>query len=230
MRRKSNLPLRLARCAEYIIPAPEAPRGGWTDAFPNAAPASGFRALHAELGCGKGLFIGGAASAAADVLFVGIERVADAAVVAAERAREAGLRNVRFIIDDVSCLPTVFAPGELGLVYINFCDPWPGKKRAKRRLTSDGYLSLYADALAPGGEIRFKTDSAELFGFSLERFKASGFALSGITRDLHGETGEGVPSAAGSFAVMTDYERKFHSQGVKICACAATKPYPGTTP
>jgi tRNA (guanine-N7-)-methyltransferase len=214
MRRKPNLLPRLARCAEYILPASEAPRGAWLKAFSRDSALPEFNELRAELGCGKGLFICETAKTSPSALFIGVERVADAAVVAAERALDAGLQNVRFVIDDVSCLPTVFAPGELSLLYINFCDPWPGKKRAKRRLTADGYLTLYREALAAGGEIRLKTDNTELFDFSLERFNALGFILSDITRDLHGGGAEG--------AIMTDYERKFHSQGGRICACTAT--------
>lgn len=211
MRRKPNLLPRLARCSERMLSAAEAPRGEWLSAFP------GFDAVHAELGCGKGLFIRASAKAYPRTLFVGIERVADALVIAAERVTDSELRNVRLMLEEAACLPSVFAPGELSRLYINFCDPWPGKKRAKRRLTSDSFLALYKTVLAPGGDIRFKTDNTALFDFSLERFEALGFALSDITRDLHGEDGSiGV--------IMTDYETKFHSQGVKICACTATPP------
>ncbi|MDR0446631.1 MAG: tRNA (guanosine(46)-N7)-methyltransferase TrmB [Oscillospiraceae bacterium] len=225
MRRKPNLMPRLANCSEYIIPAADAHCGAWLEVF------SDCNELRAELGCGKGRFLSETARANPRVLFIGIERVADAAVVAAERARDAGLRNVRFIIDDVACLPTVFAPRELSVIYINFCDPWQGKKRAKRRLTSDGYLALYKNALSPNGEIRFKTDNTELFDFSLERFDALGFTTGVVTRDLHRAGGDDddtispADTRLGEMrAVMTDYEEKFYSQGVRICACTAAPP------
>ncbi|MBR5381869.1 MAG: tRNA (guanosine(46)-N7)-methyltransferase TrmB, partial [Oscillospiraceae bacterium] len=92
--------------------------------------------------------------------------------------------------------------------------PWPGKRHSKRRLTADGFLSLYRRVLKDGGEIHFKTDNSELFEFSLEAFAANGFSLHEVTRDLHENGPRGV---------MTDYERKFTAQGVKINRCVARK-------
>jgi tRNA (guanine-N7-)-methyltransferase len=206
MRHKPNLIPRLERCAEYIIQQPTELFGAWRAAFPNIDE------IHVELGCGKGRFTCETAKTETKTLLLGVERVPDAAVVAAERAMAAELGNARFIINDVTLLPSVFAAGEVSRVYVNFCDPWPGKKRAKRRLTSDGFLALYKGFLPRGGEIHLKTDNSDLFEYSLERFADCGFELGEVMRDLH---------ADGVHGIVTDYEEKFHAQGVKINRCVA---------
>ncbi|MDR2501754.1 MAG: tRNA (guanosine(46)-N7)-methyltransferase TrmB [Oscillospiraceae bacterium] len=206
MRKKPNLLPRMERCAHMAVSTPEALRGAWRGMFP------GFRELRLELGCGKGKFICEFAAAEPDTLFLGLEKVPDALVVAMERAARENLPNVRFISRDAARLTELFAPGEVSRMYINFCDPWPGKKRAKRRLTSPGFLALYRETLAPGGEIRFKTDNLPLFEYSLETFSQCGFSLSEVTRDLHG---------GGVAEIMTDYEAKFHAQGVLINRASA---------
>ncbi|MDR0839724.1 MAG: tRNA (guanosine(46)-N7)-methyltransferase TrmB, partial [Oscillospiraceae bacterium] len=164
MRRKPNLLPRLERAAAYQIALPEQFRGRWGAQFPD------FRAIHLELGCGKGRFTCETALQTPETLLLGVERVPDAAVVALERAQAAALPNARFLLCDVTALPSIFDAGEVSRIYINFCDPWPGKKRAKRRLTSDGFLALYRALLPPGGEIHFKTDNSDLFEYSLDRF------------------------------------------------------------
>lgn len=201
MRKKPNLDARLLRCAEYQIIEPNELRGRWLDAARQTTH------VEVELGCGKGRFTCGTAAADPARLLVAIERVPDVAVLAMERAQAAELGNVRFIIGDVTQLAEIFAPGEVSRIYINFCDPWPGAGHRKRRLTHDGFLALYRSVLAPGGEIHFKTDNRDLFEFSVARFRACGFELSEVTRDLH---------ADGICGIMTDYEEKFHAQGVPI--------------
>jgi tRNA (guanine-N7-)-methyltransferase len=205
MRRKPNLIPRMERCGEVLIKNPAERRGRWTEAFPE------YGELRLELGCGKGRFTCETALSEPDALVIGVERVADALVVAMERAADAGISNARFLNVDASLLREYFAPREVSRVYINFCDPWPGSKREKRRLTSPGFLRVYRDILAPGGEIHFKTDNVPLFEYSLETFADCGFELFDITRDLHGGVG----------GVMTDYEVKFVSQGVLINRCVA---------
>lgn len=218
MRRKPNLEQRLLRAADLQIEDPRALKGRWLDEF------KGFKALYLELGCGKGRFTCEMAKLHPDVLFVGIERVPDALLLALERAKLEELQNVRFIANDVRYLAELFAPDEVCRIYINFCDPWPGNRRVKRRLTSDDFLSLYKEVLPKGGELRFKTDNTELFEYSLKRFAACGFELRDVTRDLHGvETPLESPND-GEKAVMTNYEERFHSQGVKINRCEAISP------
>ena len=170
------------------------------------------RELRVELGCGKGRFTMGVAQAEPDVLFVAVEVVPDAMVVAMERARDAGLKNVFFVDGDAALLPDMFAPDEIDRIYINFCDPWPKSNQAKRRLTHHNFLNQYRKVLKPGGEIHFKTDNDKLFEWSLEEIPQYGWALQEVTRDLH---------ANGPVGVMTDYEQKFHELGKNINRCVA---------
>ncbi|MBR7081773.1 MAG: tRNA (guanosine(46)-N7)-methyltransferase TrmB [Oscillospiraceae bacterium] len=209
MRKKPNLVPRMERCAAVRIEEPTALKGRWLD------ENKGFDAIYLEIGCGKGRFTAETAASSPDKLMVAVERVPDAMVVGMERAIDAGLRNVRFIDADAATLCEIFADGEVSRIYINFCDPWAKKRHAKRRLTSGGFLDIYSRILAQGGEIHFKTDNDALFEFSLEEFERAGYALSEVTRDLH---------VNGVVGVMTDYERKFHEQGVKINRCVATLP------
>ena len=208
MRKKPNLLPRMERASAVLVTEPERFRGAWLTQFP------GCGALHLELGCGKGRFTAETAAAEPEALLVAVEKVPDAMVVAMERAVEKGLHNVKFIDRDAALLPELFAPGEVERIYLNFCDPWPKSRDAKHRLTAPGFLRLYADVLAPGGTLRFKTDNLPLFEWSLAQFEAEGWALSEVTNDLH---------ANGVCGVMTDYEAKFHTQGVKINRLVATK-------
>ena len=208
MRKKPNLRPRMERAAAVQIVTPEELPGKWRETFP------GYDALHLELGCGKGRFTADTAEANPDVLLIAVERVPDAMVVGMERAVERGLQNVRFIDRDVTLLPEIFAPGEVDRLYINFCDPWPKSRYAKNRLTAPGFLRLYADVLPVGGEIHFKTDNRPLFDWSVEQIRAEGWAISELTNDLH---------ANGICGVMTDYEAKFHAEGVPINRLVATR-------
>ena len=207
MRKKKNLIPRMERCEAQLIREPEAYRGRWRDLMPSA------REVRLELGCGKGRFTAETAAAESDVLLIAVEMVPDAMVVAMERCVGAGLTNAYFVDANASRLPDFFAPGEIDRIYINFCDPWPGKRHAKRRLTHENFLRLYRQVLKDGGEIWFKTDNQPLFEFSVEEFPRFGFTLSEVTRDLH---------ANGVVGVMTDYEAKFHEQGQPINRLVAT--------
>ena len=206
MRRKKNLGPRMERCAAWQIREPETLRGRWRSLLPGAAE------LRLELGCGKGRFTCETAKAEPEVLFIAVERVPDAMVMAMERARDMDLHNVFFVDADAANLPAYFAGGEVDRLYINFCDPWPTKRHAKRRLTHRNFLLLYRKVLKEAGEIHFKTDNLPLFQFSLPEFEAAGFRTEEVTYDLHGQGVQGI---------MTDYEAKFHSLGTKINRCVA---------
>ena len=208
MRKKPNLIPRMERCAQYLVPDPENWRGRWREELASGRP------LRLELGCGKGRFTCETAAAEPDVLFVAVERVPDAMVIAMERARAAGLRNVFFIDADAAKLRDYFAPDEVERIYLNFSDPWPSNRHAKRRLTHPGFLEIYRDVLQDGGDIHFKTDNRGLFEWSLFQFPKAGYSLAQVTRDLHQNGVQGV---------MTDYEEKFYQQGVKINRCVAVK-------
>ena len=207
MRKKPNLIPRMERCAARQIRDPENRREHWRDLMPEA------RELRLELGCGKGRFTAETAAQNPDILFIAVERVPDAMVIAMERVTAMELHNVFFVDGDAARLPEYFAPGEVDLIYINFCDPWPTKRHAKRRLTFVNFLKKYREVLKEEGQIHFKTDNRDLFEWSLTQFPQAGFALSEVTRDLH---------ANGICGVMTDYEEKFHNLGTPINRCVGT--------
>ena len=207
MRKKKNLLPRMEACSSLLVADPRALRGRWRELLPDA------RELRVELGCGKGRFTHGTAAAEPDVLFIAIEMVPDAMVVAMERVTEQRLSNVFFIDADAALLPELFAPGEVDRIYINFCDPWPKSNQKKRRLTHGNFLKKYRQVLKAGGQIHFKTDNDKLFDWSVEEIPQFGFTLSEVTRDLHGE---------GPVGVMTDYEAKFYGEGKNINRCVAT--------
>lgn len=208
MRKKPNLGPRMERCSHLLITDPQAHRGHWRELKPDA------REVRLELGCGKGRFSAETAELAPNVLYIALERVPDAMIVAMERCQAKGLENIFFIDGDAALLRDYFAPGEIDLLYINFCDPWPSHKHARRRLTHENFLVLYRGVLRDGGQIHFKTDNRDLFEYSLFQFPKAGYALSEVTRDLHGQDIQGV---------MTDYEEKFHLAGTHINRCVGTK-------
>lgn len=209
MRKKPNLLPRMERAAATLEQSPETRRGRWLLDFP------GYKALHLELGCGKGRFTADMAEQNPQTLFAAVEKVPDAMVVGMERVFDRGLKNVRFLDRDAANLQEMFAPGEVSRIYINFPDPWRKTKQYKRRLTAPAFLKRYAALLPEGGEIWFKTDNCPLYEWSLEQFQNEGWALRQVTRDLH---------ADGSTGVMTDYEAKFVAEGVKINRLVAIRP------
>ena len=218
MRKKKNLIPRMERCGDFLIRDPYDRRGTWRELMPTA------RELRLELGCGKGRFTAGTAAAEPDVLFIAVEMVPDAMVVAMERCVNAGLTNVYFVDANADQLPYFFAPGEIDRIYLNFSDPWPSNRHAKRRLTHGNFLKLYRQVLKMGGQIHFKTDNQGLFEFSVEEIPNFGFTLSEVTRNLHEH---------GPVGVMTDYGAKFYEQGQPINRLVATmvpweEPFPAT--
>ena len=209
MRRKPNVGPRMEACDPVWVRSPEAMRGNWRSLLPGA------KELRVEVGCGKGKFTVETAAAEPEVLIVAIERVREALVMAMEKAMAAGLKNVFFVSMDVAAIETFFAPGEIDLLYINFCDPWPRSKNAKRRLTYHTFLEKYRRVIRPGGEIHFKTDNEKLFAWSLEEFVAFGLEVRNVTDDLH---------ANGPVGIMTGYEEKFYALGTPIHRCEIRMP------
>ena len=208
MRKKPNLAPRMERCSDILIADPAQMRGKWRELKPDAAQ------IWLEIGCGKGRFTAQTAAANPDVLYVAIERVPDAMVIAMERCKEMGLTNVYFVDGDAALLRDYFAPDELDRLFINFCDPWPSHKHARRRLTHVNFLVLYRGILKEGGQIHFKSDNKDLYEYSLFQFPKAGYELSEVTRNLHEH---------GICGIMTDYEEKFHNMGTPINRCVGTK-------
>ena len=130
--------------------------------------------------------------------------------------REAELKNVRLLVFDIHALETILAPGEVDGIYINFCDPWPKARHAKRRLTHRTFLEMYRRVLRPGGLLVFKTDNPGLFAFSLDEFAAAGLKAEDISYDLHAENR--------SDNIETEYEKKFSGFGEKIHRCVVQFP------
>ena len=211
MRRMKNLESRMAACAELRITNPADFKGKWKELKEDCT------ALWVEVGCGKGKFTAETAEANPDVLLIAVERCREAMVVAMEKAQAMGLKNVYYIDMDVANIEEIFAGFEIDRLFINFPDPWPRKKNAKRRLTHRGFLDKYCRVIKEGGEIHYKTDNAPLFEFSVEEFEACGLQINNLTRDLH---------ANGIVGIMTGYEEKFHSLGTPINRCEVVcKPF-----
>ena len=211
MRKMKNLEPRMERCAALRVQSPAEKKGHWRGLMPGCA------ALWVEVGCGKGKFTAETAQANPDVLLIAVERCREAMVVAMEKAQAMGLTNVYYIDMDVAEIENIFAPGEIDRLFINFPDPWPRKKNAKRRLTHRGFLDKYCRVVKEGGEFHFKTDNAPLFAFSLEEFAACGLETKNVTDDLHKD---------GVVGIMTGYEEKFHELGTPIHRCEVVcKPF-----
>jgi tRNA (guanine-N7-)-methyltransferase len=183
----------------------ETMKGHWHEIFGRTAP------LHVELGTGKGKFISEMAERHPEINFVGIESQQDVLYYVAKKVQEKKLTNVKLLVFDVNHLLEIFAPGEIDRLYINFCDPWPKVRHAKRRLTHADFLEKYRLVLKRGGEIFFKTDNRLLFDFSLEQITESSLVMDKVTFDLHNS------DFAGN--VMTEYETKFSGMGTKINRC-----------
>lgn len=185
-------------------------KGHWHEIFGRKA------SLYVELGIGKGRFISQLAEENPNVNFIGIEAQQDVLYYAAQKIREKGLTNVRLLVFDINRVLDIFAAGEVDRFYINFCDPWPKLRHAKRRLTHANFLDKYRILLPAGGEIFFKTDNRPLFDFSLEQFAACNLEVKELTFDLHNSGYQGN--------VMTEYEMKFSGMGTAINRCEVKFP------
>ena len=211
MRRMKNLESRMENCRELRITNPADFKGKWRSLKEDCT------ALWVEVGCGKGKFTAETAAASPDVLLIAVERCREAMVVAMEKAQAMGLKNVYYIDMDVANIEEIFAGFEIDRLFINFPDPWPRKKNAKRRLTHRGFLDKYCRVIKEGGEIHYKTDNAPLFEFSVEEFAACGLQVNNLTRNLHEN---------GIVGIMTGYEEKFHGLGTPINRCEVVcKPF-----
>ncbi len=197
--------------SEYCIKEPALERGSWQSHFPSKAP------LHIEVGMGKGRFIMEMAAAHPDINYLGIERYSSVLLRALQKMELNPLPNLKFICMDAVALPEVFAPEEVSRIYLNFSDPWPKDRHAKRRLTSREFFARYDAILAKNGRVEFKTDNQDLFTFSLEEIPEAGWHLDASTRDLHHD------AVLNEGNIMTEYEEKFSSLGNPICKLIASR-------
>ena len=196
----------------YVIQDPKAVKGKWRQLFGNPNP------IRIEIGMGKGKFIMELAAQNPDVNYVGIERYSSVLLRGLQKREQLELSNIYFIRLDALELAEVFEAGEVERIYLNFSDPWPKARHARRRLTSVNYLNRYKAVLPPQGRLEFKTDNEALFDFSLESVEEAGWQLTGCTRDLHHDPSMNEGN------IMTEYEEKFSSKGNPIFKLTAVPP------
>ncbi len=189
----------------YVFQEPESRRGRWDEAFPVKQP------LRLEIGMGKGKFISQLAAENPGINYIGIEAYPSVMIKAVGKQAQLQLPNLGFLWLNAVKLEEVFAPGEVDRIYLNFSDPWPKDRHAKRRLTAPGFLKLYKTILAPDGCIEFKTDNTALFDWSVESVREAGWTVTALTHDLHHDP----ELCAGN--IMTEYEEKFSGRGQAIC-------------
>ena len=193
----------------YVIQEPELHKGSWNQVFGNDNP------IQIEVGMGKGRFIMELAQQNPDINYIGIERYSSVLLRGLQKRAQLELNNIYFMCIDAKNMADYFAPGEVDKIYLNFSDPWPKDRHAKRRLTSSRFMACYRQVLPSDGRIEFKTDNQGLFDFSLEEIPASGFTITAFTRDLHHD------ASMNEGNIMTEYEEKFSSQGNPICKLIA---------
>lgn len=222
IRKKPWAEPELAAC-DFYIKNPAETRGNWSKVFEKQQP------LHLELGCGKGSFVARAALAYPHVNFIAVDIKSDMLGVGRRNIvkffQEAGktvddVKNIALVAWNVEQIEKIISPEDkIERIYINFCNPWPRGKHKKRRLTFPLKLMKYREFLEEGGEIRFKTDDDELFEESLEYFEECGFRIDYITRDLHNSDFSKIYGEN----FMTEHERMFSQEGIRIKYCTAVK-------
>lgn len=194
----------IAAHPEMMITEADKYKGRWESRFAKSQP------LHLEVGMGKGQFIIGMAKAHPEVNFIGLEIQRTVAAIALKKAlAQDPLPNLQLICGDGSDLDNFFAPHEIDRLYLNFSDPWPKKRHAKRRLTYKTFLSNYQDILKAQGAIELKTDNMGFFEFSLESMNNYGMKFDGVWLDLH-------HSEENQHNIETEYEQKFAAKGQPI--------------
>ncbi len=207
MRRKKHLSERLDACSPVLIDDIFKYNGNLKSVFSDEKP------LHLEIGCGKGGFVSGMAKKHPNINFIAIEKNLNVLVLASEKIKNEGIKNVKFLAGDATILEGFQTETKADVLYINFCDPWAKKRYAKRRLTHATKLTLWKTLLKENGEIHFKTDNKDLFEFSLNSFSDFGMKLKNISLDLH--------KSDFTENVMTEYETMFSEMGMPIYRCEA---------
>lgn len=194
LRKIRNASELLAAEPQLVINNPKERLGKWKDLFGNDHP------LHLELGMGKGQFIIKMATLNPDINYIGIELFDSVIVQAMKKAKVAKLPNLLLVNADGNHLLSFFQAGEIEKIYLNFSDPWPKVRHAKRRLTNSGFLEIYRSILVPKGEVEFKTDNAHLFEYSIVCFNNQQYQFLDFSVNLHSRTEE---------IITTEYEDRF---------------------
>ena len=202
-RKIKNIEERLAEYRDFTIENPQSLKGKWREVFGNDHP------IYLEIGCGKGQFVTGNAQRYPERNFIAIEGHESVVLRALEKAAEMESHNIRFVLEYVKDIRDYFDHGELAGIFLNFSDPWPKDRHAKRRLTYGKRLLQYCDVLCDTGAIQFKTDNEGLFDFTLEQIEAAGLEILELSRDLH-------KSEFADTNITTEYEDKFAQTGKNI--------------
>lgn len=195
---------RIATSA-YVVQNPMEYKNRWNECYDKVAP------LHIEIGMGKGQFLHTLAKQNPNINYVGIERYSSVLLRAIQKMEEDEVSNLKFICIDAKEITDVFGEGEVDKIYLNFSDPWPKDRHAKRRLPSREFLARYDVILKKDGFLEFKTDNRGLFDFAVEELPEAGWKAQVITYDLHND------SELSKGNIMTEYEEKFSSLGNPIC-------------
>ena len=199
--------------SEFTIKDPEKKKGLWKkEVFGND------NEIHIEIGMGKGRFLMDMAALNPDINYVGIEKYSSVLLRAIQKQEQLLLPNVKFIRMEAENITDVFAPSEVGKIYLNFSDPWPKDRHAKRRLPSREFLGRYDKILKKDGVVEFKTDNKDLFQFALDEVEPAGWNLDAVTYDLHHD------ETMNEGNVMTEYEEKFSAMGNPICRMVIKPP------
>lgn len=209
-RKKKGSDLKLLSYENYVKNQDiESLKGQWSKVFGND------NEIHAEFGTGRGKFITTLAKLNPNINYIAMEIKEEVLLKAVEKAADDNLTNITFIWGNVNSIEDYFDKNELSRVYINFCDPWPKKRWAKRRLTHTNFLQKYYHILKDDGEVHFKSDNEKLFEFTLNEFCNNPWKMKNISLDL--ANNEDIEN------ITTEYEDKFISQGLKIYRCEAQK-------
>lgn len=196
---------------QWCIQEPEKQKGRWNQLFQNDHP------IYIEIGMGKGQFLMALAQQNPDINYIGIEKYSSVLLRALQKMEERPLQNLKFIRMDAEMITTVFAKNEISRIYLNFSDPWPKDRHAKRRLTSKEFFCRYDQILTKNGQVEFKTDNVPLFDFSIEQITLSQWHLLAYTRDLHRDPSMNEGN------VMTEYEQRFSAMGNPILKLIANR-------
>lgn len=198
-----NLGEKLELNSSFLTDNPEEFKGRWKEIFGNSNP------ICLEIGCGKGQFINKYAQSHPENNYIAVEGQSNVALRALQKAEENRCENLRIFIAYIDDLKEYFEKGELSAIFLNFSDPWPKARHAKRRLTYRSRLVNYKEVLSEQGYIEFKTDNDGLFEFTLREIEEAGLAIVEQTSDLH-------RSSFDSKNITTEYEDKFSRSGKNI--------------
>ena len=204
-RNVKNLQERIDANSSHLVREPKSMKGRWHELFGNNEP------IFLEVGSGKGQFILKRAETFPEANYIACEGQENICLRVLEKAEEAGLPNLKVFMEYIHDIHDYFEDGELEGIYLNFSDPWPKDRHAKRRLTHRRNLEGFLEVMKPGGIIEFKTDNDSLFEFSMDEINDLGYEILEVTRDLHND-----PADYRSKEFPTEYEERFSAAGKNI--------------